>query len=208
MNTRKGSASRRPRTDPPEHATPPPRHPDAPPPGAPLGSHYRRCFGCGPEHPTGLHLDLTAGEGCTIQAELRVTEHHQGAPGLAHGGLLAAAFDEALGTVTWLLREPVVTVHLETDYRLPVPVGSVMRIDAECFAMAGRKIYSRATGRLMNAAFGATADDPHPIAVEARAVFVTVPLEHFRAYGRAQDIDQFVADSSQEDVHHAFEVNP
>ncbi len=121
---------------------------------------------------------------------------------------MAAAFDEALGTVTWLLRQPVVTVHLETDYRLPVPVGSVLSIDAECFAVAGRKIYSRATGRLLGAQVGGTPDDPNPIAVEARAVFVQVPLEHFRAHGRSEDIAEFVADSTEEDVHHAFEVNP
>ncbi|MEO8328505.1 MAG: PaaI family thioesterase [Candidatus Nanopelagicales bacterium] len=196
--------ARRP-TQPPAHAVPPKRHPDAPSPGTALGSHYRQCFGCGPDHPTGLHLALTAGEGCTIHAALTVTEHHQGAPGLAHGGLLAAAFDEALGTVTWLLRVPVVTVHLETDYRTPVPVGSVVGIEAECFAVAGRKIYSRAVGRIMS---GDNADIPGPISVEARGVFVSVPLEHFRSHGRAADIDAFVASSDREDVLHAFEVAP
>lgn len=193
-------------TEPPAHAVPPERHPDAPPPGTPLGSHYRQCFGCGPDHPTGLHLTLTAGEGCSIQAALTVTEHHQGAPGLAHGGLLAAAFDEALGTVTWLLRVPVVTVHLETDYRMPVPVGSVVHIDAECFAVAGRKIYSRAVGRIRGG--DGSADAAGDVAVEARAVFVSVPLEHFREHGRAADIEAFVASSDRADVLHAFEVNP
>ncbi|MDH4158739.1 MAG: PaaI family thioesterase [Actinomycetota bacterium] len=186
--------------DPPEHALPPVRHPEAPAPGERLGSHYRRCFGCGPDHPTGLHLELTAGEGCSIHAELVVGEHHQGAPGLAHGGLLAAAFDEALGTVTWLLRVPVVTAHLETDYRRPVPIGSTLVLAAECYAVAGRKIYSRAVGRL-----GAV---DGPVAVEARAVFIAVPLEHFRANGRTSDIESFVASSDLETTKHAFEVNP
>jgi acyl-coenzyme A thioesterase PaaI-like protein len=186
--------------DPPAHARPPVRHADAPAPGERLESHYRRCFGCGPDHPTGLHLELTAGEGCTIHAQLVVGEHHQGAPGLAHGGLLAAAFDEALGTVTWLLRVPVVTAHLETDYRRPVPVGSTLLLDAECYAVAGRKIYSRAAGRI------GTTDSP--VAVSARAVFVSVPLQHFRDNGRASDIQSFVASSDAETTKHAFEVNP
>lgn len=189
--------------EPPKHAVPPERHVDAPPPGTTLGSHYRQCFGCGPDHPTGLHLSLTAGEGLTIHAELKVTEHHQGAPGLAHGGLLAAAIDEALGAVTWLLRVPVVTVHLETDYRQPVPVGSTLLLDAECYAVAGRKIYSRATGCLADAN-----GEPGPIAVGARSVFVSVPLEHFREHGRAADIDNFVASHNETEVLHAFEVNP
>jgi acyl-coenzyme A thioesterase PaaI-like protein len=182
---------------------PPTRHVDAPPPGTSLGSHYRQCFGCGPDHPTGLHLSLTAGEGCTIHAELLVTEHHQGAPGLAHGGLLAAAFDEALGAVTWLLRVPVVTVHLETDYRQPVPVGSTLSVDAECYAVAGRKIYSRAAGHLV-----APDGQSGALAVTARSVFVSVPLEHFREHGRASDIDSFVANHDETEVLHAFEVNP
>ena len=126
---------------------------------------------------------------------------------MAHGGLLAAAFDEALGTVTWLLRVPVVTVHLETDYRSPVPVGSVLRIEAECYAVAGRKIYSRAAGRLGPSAMSPTTDED-AVAVEARGVFVAVPLEHFRAHGRAADIEAFVASSDRTDVLHAFEVNP
>jgi acyl-coenzyme A thioesterase PaaI-like protein len=186
--------------DPPEHAQPPVRHPEAPAPGDSIRSHYGRCFGCGPDHPTGLHLELTAGEGCSIHAQLVVGEHHQGAPGLAHGGLLAAAFDEALGTVTWLLRVPVVTAHLETDFRRPVPVGSTLLLDAECYAVAGRKIYSRAVGCLGSA--------DGPVAVTARAVFVTVPLEHFRANGRASDVESFVASSDAEATRHAFEVNP
>jgi len=189
--------------EPPKHAVPPERHVDAPPPGTTLGSHYRQCFGCGPDHPTGLHLSLTAGEGLTIHAELYVTEHPQGAPGLAHGGLLAAAIDEALGAVTWLLRVPVVTVHLETDYRQPVPVGSTLLLDAECYAVAGRKIYSRATGCLAD-----EKGEPGPIAVSARSVFVSVPLEHFRDHGRAADIDNFVASHNETEVLHAFEVNP
>ena len=196
-------APRRRPIEPPAHATPPERHADAPPPGTLLGSHYRQCFGCGPDHPTGLHLSLTAGQGCTIHAELQVTEHHQGAPGLAHGGLLAAAFDEALGAVTWLLRVPVVTVHLETDYRQPVPVGSTLLLDAECYAVAGRKIYSRALGRLAE-----PDGSPGAVAVQARSVFVSVPLEHFREHGRASDIDSFVASHDETEVLHAFEVNP
>lgn len=186
--------------DPPEHATTPQRHPDAPAPGERIGSHYRVCFGCGPEHPTGLHMEVSAGAGCRIHAEFTVTEHHQGAPGLAHGGLLSAAFDEALGAVTWLLRVPAVTGHLETDFRRPVPVGTTLFITAECIGIAGRKIYSRAVGRL-----GAP---DGPVGVEAAAVFVAVPIEHFRDNGRAADVEAFVSSGDRAAVASAFEVNP
>jgi acyl-coenzyme A thioesterase PaaI-like protein len=192
--------TRRRSVEPPAHAQPPVRHPDAPAPGEVIASHYRDCFGCGPDHPTGLHMQLTAGEACAIQARFVVTEHHQGAPGLAHGGLLTAAFDEALGTATWMLRLPAVTAHLEVDFAAPVPVGSTLVIDARCSAVAGRKVYSEATGRLT--------DEDGPIAVLARAVFVTVSLEHFRAHGRPEDIARYMATAQGEEVVHAFEVNP
>ena len=74
-----------------------------------------------------------------------MSARHQGAPGLAHGGLLAAAFDEALGSLQWLLQVPSVTAALETDFLLPVPVGSTVHIDARVVGRAGRKIWSVAS---------------------------------------------------------------
>ena len=97
-----------------------------------MGPHYRHCFGCGDLHPTGLHLEILAGVDVRVHARFTVTEHHQGAPGLAHGGLLAAAFDEAMGYVLGLIGSPAVTGRLETDYVRPVPVGSTLVIDCEC----------------------------------------------------------------------------
>ena len=54
----------------------------------------------------------------TINAKFTVTEMHQGAPGLAHGGLLSCAFDEALGKLMWLVRQPAVTGKLETLFEI------------------------------------------------------------------------------------------
>ncbi len=169
-------------TVPPPDAVVPERHPDAPAPGSVLPSHYDRCFGCGPAHPTGLNLTMVAGEGISVRAEFTVTPDHQGAPGLAHGGLLAAAFDEAMGAVAWLLRSPAVTGRLETDFVCPVPVGSRLLILARCEGVAGRKVYVAATGRL-----GA---EDGPVAVRAHGLFVTVGLEHFRAHGRSHEVTQ------------------
>ena len=84
----------------------PERHPLAPKPGEEIPSHLNMCFGCGSDHPTGLHMKSIAGEGLTATCEFTVTEMHQGAPGLAHGGLLSLAFDEALGKLMYLLQVP------------------------------------------------------------------------------------------------------
>ena len=87
----------------------PERNPSAPAPGDTIPPHYSRCYVCGTEHEAGLRLVVVAGEGLTLTGTFEVTEHHQGAPGLAHGGLLTAAFDDALGSLNWLLTAPAVT---------------------------------------------------------------------------------------------------
>jgi acyl-coenzyme A thioesterase PaaI-like protein len=187
-------------TTPPPGASLPERHPDAPPAGTKLAPHYLRCFGCGPDHPTGLHLQVFAGEGLTLRSTFEVTEHHQGAPGLAHGGLLSTAFDESLGTLNWLTRVPAVTARLETDFRRPVPVGSTLHIDASITGVEGRKIWTVATGRL-NGWDGV-------VAVNAAALFIAVGLEHFRANGRPEDVAAAVAEAATLKTVRNFEVNP
>jgi acyl-coenzyme A thioesterase PaaI-like protein len=158
-------------TTPPAGALIPERHPKSPATGSVIPSHFKHCFGCGELHPTGLHLVAHVGEGLDITAQFTVTENHQGAPGLAHGGLLSLAFDEALGKLMWLLRAPAVTARLETDFLRPVPMGSVLYISASITGQVGRKVYSEAIGRL---------DGPDgEIAVRAASLFVIVPMKHF-----------------------------
>lgn len=189
----------RPSAVPPADAVAPVRHPEAPHVGEQIVSHYRWCYGCGADHPAGLHLLVYAGEGVSNRAELKVTEDHQGAPGLAHGGLLAAALDETLGSLNWLLRQPAVTARLETDFIRPVPVGSSLFLRGEVVGVAGRRVYMQAEGRL---------DSPDgELAVAAAAVFVAVPLEHFSTYGRASDVAAARDEASHGELR-AYEVNP
>lgn len=163
--------SRIPSTTPPDGALIPERHPLAPEVGSKIPSHFGHCFGCGELHPTGLHLVAFAGAGSDITAQFTVTQDHQGAPGLAHGGLLTLAFDEALGKLMWLLRAPAVTARLETDFLKPVPIGSTLHISAQITGQVNRKVYMSAEGRV-NSIDG-------PIAVRAAALYVIVPMDHF-----------------------------
>ena len=183
---------------PPAGVTPPKRDPKAPAPGSKLESHNQECCGCGPEHPTGLHIVAYAGSEMNISAEFTVTEHHQGAPGLAHGGLLSCAFDEALGKLMWLVRAPAVTGRLETSFLMPVPVGSTLFIDAWITGQDGRKIYCHAQGHL-NSKTG-------PIAVEAAAIFITVPIEHFIDNAPQGFRDALLGPASAKETE--FEINP
>ncbi|MEU4008064.1 PaaI family thioesterase [Streptomyces pseudogriseolus] len=185
---------------PPADAVPPVRHPDAPAPGELLGAHYGQCFGCGDEQPHGLRLQARAGEGVSITAEFTVQPAHQGAPGLAHGGVLATALDETLGSLNWLLRTIAVTGRLETDFVRPVPVGTVLHFQAEVTAVAGRKIYCTATGRI--------GGPDGPVAVRADALFIEVKVDHFVDHGRQEEIQAAMRDPDQVRRARAFEVNP
>jgi len=158
-------------TTPPEGAIVPQRHSNAPEIGTKNPSHFGHCFGCGELHPTGLHLVAHAGAGADLTAEFTVTENHQGAPGLAHGGLLSLAFDEALGKLMWLIRSPAVTARLETDFLKPVPMGTTLHISARITGQVNRKVYTSAEGRL--------GSPDGEIAVKAAALFVIVPMSHF-----------------------------
>jgi acyl-coenzyme A thioesterase PaaI-like protein len=145
-------------------------------------------------------MRVTVGEDVAVTGEFVVTADHQGAPGLAHGGLLTAAFDEALGSLMWLLRTPAVTARVETDFLRPVPVGSTLHITAHASAVLGRKVFTEAIGRL-----GGPDGEP---AVRARALFVQVDIAHFTSHGRAEDIDAVRRDPSLHRTSEAFEVNP
>ena len=212
MGTSNGSSgSNRPKgvlpTSPPHDAVLPIRSALAPAPGEAIPSHYRWCFGCGTEHPTGLHMQITAGEGLTVRGVFVVTDDHQGAPGLAHGGLLTTALDEILGSLNWLLAGPAVTGRLEVDFRRPVPVGTQLVVDADVVGVKGRKVFTRAIGRL---------DDPDgPVAVSAAALFIQVPLQHFVDHGTAEHVQQAIDDRRAggpawrpQGEEHTVELNP
>jgi acyl-coenzyme A thioesterase PaaI-like protein len=175
----------------------PPRHLDAPAPGELLPSHYDHCFTCGPAHPTGLHMQVLAGEGVSVRASFTVTEDHQGAPGLAHGGILATAVDETFGAIGWLVRVPMVTARLETSFVHPVPVGSV-QVVARCDGISRRRVYLSAEGTLGDG----------EIAIRSSAVFVQVPLQHFAEHGRREDLDRAAQRPEVRRSVTTFEVNP
>jgi acyl-coenzyme A thioesterase PaaI-like protein len=161
-------------------AQPPVRHPQAPTAGEPLPSHYDKCFGCGVDHPAGLGIELFADEGVAVRGRYRVTANHQGAPGIAHGGILAAVMDELLGSLNWLLMAPAVTYRLETVFRRPVPVDTVLQLSARVVSVDGAQVLSEGEGRI--------GSDDGPVAVRATGEFRQVPAEHFRRHGRPEDV--------------------
>jgi acyl-coenzyme A thioesterase PaaI-like protein len=136
------------------------------------------CIGCGADHPAGLHMRLWAGPGMTIEGEVTIDRNHQGAPGIAHGGLLSTVMDEILGAVNYLLWRPSVTVRLEVQFLRPVAVGSRLALRSELLGIEGRKVFARGRATLVDG------DAEYP-AVDAEGLFLHVPLEHFREHGES-----------------------
>jgi len=184
---------------PPDGATAPVRHPGAPAPGEPLDAHNEHCFGCG-DQANGLRMRARAGEGVGVTAEFEVHPAHQGAPGLAHGGMLSAALDEMLGALNWMQRVNAVTGRLETDFARPVPVGTVLHLEARATAVHGRKLYCAATGRI--------GDPEGPVAVRAEALFIELRADHFTKDDRPEENNAALAGPDQAKAARAVEVNP
>jgi acyl-coenzyme A thioesterase PaaI-like protein len=132
--------------------------------------HDPACWGCG-SAPAGIRLPRPAGEGLTeYEAWFSFDERHQGGPGLVHGGLVAAALDEACGLLATWYRFPTVTARIFVRYRRPVHINTELLVRAELVSERGRRLR-----------VAAQIGDGNEALAEARAAFLHVPLEHFLA---------------------------
>lgn len=137
-------------------------------PGDPLPPHQPNCFGCGPANPAGFQLRCHATER-GVAGSFRLDTRHEGGPGVAHGGVVAAVLDDLLGFLLYRIGRPMVTARLEIDYRRPVLLGIEAEAEAEIVSVDGRKVWTR--GELRGPDAG--------ILAEARGLFVQVPPDHF-----------------------------
>ena len=110
-----------------------------------------------------------ADEGATdYAATFSFRDEHQAAPGLVHGGLVAAALDEACGLLATWFRFPSVTARLTTRYLAPVHINRPLAVLAELRRERGRRLDVHGELR-----------DGDALLAEADVSFVHVPLEHF-----------------------------
>jgi acyl-coenzyme A thioesterase PaaI-like protein len=130
--------------------------------------HDPACWGCG-DNPHGIGLPQPEEEGLErYRARFSFGEHHQGGPGIVHGGLVAAALDEACGLLATWFRFPTVTARIFVRYRRPVRINRELEVEAWLTGTRGRRIHVDAALR--------EGDD---VLAEARGAFLHVPLEHF-----------------------------
>ena len=103
-------------------------------------------------------------------SEVTFGVHHQGGPGIAHGGIVGAALDEACGLLATWHRFPTVTARIAIRYRKPAPISRPLQVSARVSSERGRRIEISAELR-----------DGGELLAEADGAFLHVALEHFLA---------------------------
>lgn len=84
------------------------------------------CFVCGTENPHGLGVRFRD-DGERVFCELTPADHHQGWPGVLHGGIISAVLDETIGRVAFLHDRWVQTGRLTLKFVRPAPLGVRLR---------------------------------------------------------------------------------
>lgn len=109
------------------------------PDGEQLPSHIARP-GSGAGSPYGLDM-VVHRDGDRIRARFHLGPAHEGPPQRGHGGVIALAFDDALGFVLNMHQIIAYTGELSIRYRAGTPIGSPLVITAWLDRREGRKMF-------------------------------------------------------------------
>lgn len=91
-------------------------------------------------NPTSADIEVTF-ETDEVVANVVLRRAFEGAPGRAHGGIVAAVFDDVTGFVIGQLREPAFTGELTVRYLAPVPVDEPLEMRARLDGRERRKLF-------------------------------------------------------------------
>jgi acyl-coenzyme A thioesterase PaaI-like protein len=98
----------------------------------------------GGANPMGLNAALWR-EGDVAVMEVTLGRAFEGAPGRAHGGVIAALLDETMGVVHVLNEALAYTAQLDIKYIAPTPIGEPIIARAWLARREGRKLYIHAS---------------------------------------------------------------
>jgi len=130
-----------------------------------LGFEDRAVAGRG--NPTSVDIDVGF-EADEVVASVVLRRAFEGAPGRAHGGIVAAAFDDVTGFVIGKLQEPAFTGELTVRYLAPVPVERRIEMRARLDGRERRKLFISGEARV--------GDD---VIATCRAIYITVDPAQF-----------------------------
>ncbi|HEY2999802.1 MAG TPA: PaaI family thioesterase [Acidimicrobiales bacterium] len=98
----------------------------------------------GRANPLAPPIELWA-DGDTMRGRVSFGSTYEGPPGCVHGGYVAAAFDEVLGSTQSLAGRPGMTGRLTVHYRSPTPLHADLRFAARVVEVSGRKTLTHGT---------------------------------------------------------------
>ena len=108
-------------------------------------------------------------DGMTLRGRAVFDAAYEGPPGCVHGGYIAAAFDEVLGSAQSLGGRPGMTGRLTIHYRSPTPLRTELRFEARVVEVTGRKTFTHGTLH---------ADDR--LCAEAEGLFIAIDVAKFQ----------------------------
>ncbi len=86
------------------------------------------CFVCSESNPKGLHIKFRYLENGIAVADFVLEKEYEGYPGIAHGGILAAILDDAMGNIEYLKGYVAYTIELYTRYIKPSYIGEQLTV--------------------------------------------------------------------------------
>lgn len=112
--------------------------------------HHKNCYGCGPNNLKGLHQEFPFDEKTgDVLFITKIENSFEGAPGFAHGGVLASILDEAQGVLCFHIGHFVMTDQLNINYFKASPLNEDLEIRAYITSVRKRRLYTTAEIRLV-----------------------------------------------------------
>lgn len=111
----------------------------------------------GPRNPIAPPIEFTVRDG-RLYGRVTYGAAYVGPPQCVHGGVIAASFDELLGSANLVQEAGGMTGTLTVRYREPTPIGSPIELEGWVDRVEGRKVFTRGEmrheGRVTAEAFG------------------------------------------------------
>jgi len=130
-----------------------------------LESYDDRPFS-GRASPWGLDVEAHR-RGDEVEAVLTLRSAHEGAPGRAHGGIVAGLFDDVFGFVLGVIGQPAFTGELKVRYERATPLHRRLLCRGRLAHRSGRKLHIE--GELID-----ITEPDQPLLARGTGLFITV----------------------------------
>jgi len=140
------------------------------PAGAGAGGFNDRAV-AGLANPAAVDLSVRPGHGTEVVADVVFRRGFEGPPGRAHGGMIAAVFDDVTGFIIGRIGQPAFTGELTVRYVGPTPIETPLVMTAQLDGQERRKLFI--SGEVM------TADGT--VTATCKAIYITIDPSIFAA---------------------------